>query len=206
MLAGSVRSSVRSRNRRSAIKVATRAVLSATITGTLAVVFSSLSAADPPASLESLLDAARAEYGCPALQLDPVLNNVSHRIAGENADYVSHNPRSRTLPTSGEIPLLPTGSEGLLQVLREAGYNTNKTRLLIGYGDDSMGGPADKNAKAVMSAVVEGKALGAFSDCAYTKYGVGAVDNADISQGWPSMPPKAFTLISVVVAGASGTP
>ncbi|GAB5015618.1 hypothetical protein MAHJHV65_21670 [Mycobacterium avium subsp. hominissuis] len=68
-----------------------------------------------------------------------------------------------------------------------------------------MGGTGDKNAKAVMSVVVEGKALGAFSDCGYTKYGVGAV-NDDITQGWPSTPPKAFTLISVVVAGAAGTP
>jgi hypothetical protein len=168
--------------------------------------FSPSSVAEPPGSLGSLLDAARAEYGCPPLQVDPVLTNVGHRIAGENADYVAHSPRSRTLPTSGEIPLLPTGTEGLLQVLREAGYNTNKTRLLIGYGDDSMGGAGDRNAKAVMSAVVEGKALGALSDCAYTRYGFGAVNNADISQGSPSMPPKAFSLISVVVAGASGTP
>lgn len=164
------------------------------------------SAAEPPGSLGSLLDAVRAEYGCPPLQVDPVLNNVSRRIAGENADYVSHSPRSRTLPTAGEIPLLPTGTEGLLQVLREAGYNTNKTRLLIGYGDDSMGGGGDRNAKAVLSAVVEGKALGALSDCAYTKYGFGAVNNADISQGFPSVPPKPFSLISVVVAAASGTP
>lgn len=177
-----------------------------TVATLLAVMLSPSSAADPPGTLESLLDAARAEDGCPPLQLDPVLNNVSHRVAGENADYVAHSPRSRTLPTSGEIPLLPTGSEGLLHVLREAGYNTNKTRLLIGYGDDSMGGAGDRNAKAVMSAVVEGKALGALSDCAYTRYGFGAVDNADISQGSPSTPPRPFSLISVIVAAASGTP
>lgn len=205
MSVGSVRSSVTSRDRRSAINVATHALRGTAICTLLAVMLSPSSVADPPGSLGSLLDGARAEYGCPALQVDPVLNDLGHRIAGDNADYVAHSPRSRTLPTSGELPLIPTGTEGVLRLLREANYNTNKVRLLIGYGDDSMGGPADRNAKAVMSVVVEGKALGAISDCAYTRYGFGAVNNADIRQGSPSVPPKAFSLISVVVAGAPGT-
>lgn len=205
MLAGSVRSSVRSTTRQSAINVGTRALLSTTVTATLGIIFSSLSAADPPASLGSLLNAARAEYGCTPLQLDPVLNDVSHRITAETADFLSFSPNALTLPITGEVPLVRTARGGLLQTLREAGYNTNNARLLSGFGDDHTGGAGDNNAKAVKMVILKGEATDAFSNCSYTKYGAAAVDS-DISQGAPSVPPKAFTVISVVVAGASGTP
>src|SRR5271156_4307261 len=82
--------------------------LSITAPAALAISFAPTSAADPTAHLKAEIDAARSESGCPPLQLDPVLNGVSLRVAHEMDDYVRHS--SSFLPTGGGGP--PGGEEG----------------------------------------------------------------------------------------------
>jgi hypothetical protein len=86
--------------------------------------------------------------------------------------------------------------------MREAGYNTNKARLLLGYGDYRVGGAGDNEAKAVKATVLQGLGFGTLSDCSYTKYGLSAI-NDDSSQGWPSTAPRTYTVTAVVVAAAA---
>ena len=97
--------------------------------------------------------------------------------------------------------MLPSGSGGLLQVLRESGVGTNKARLLSGYGDYRIGGPGDDEAKAIKAAVLQGLGFQVLPDCTYTRYGLSAI-NDDSSQGWPSSAPRTYAVTTVVVAGA----
>lgn len=156
--------------------------------------------ADPTTHLKSETDAARSESGCPPLKLDPVLNTISQRIAHEVDDYVRH-AATTTLPTTGEIDLMATGSGGLLKVMRESGYSTNKAKLLNGFGDQNVGGPGDNEYKAIRSLVLEGLSFEALPDCGYTKYGLSAI-NDNNTQGWPSSPPKTYSVAVVVLADA----
>jgi hypothetical protein len=173
------------------MKLMKRVALSITATAILATFFAPTAAADPTAHLKSEIDAARSESGCPPLQLDPVLNDVSQRTAGEMDDYVKHTARS--LPT--------TGDTDLLRVMRESGYSPAKAKLLVGYGDFRTGGAGDNEAKAIKGAVLQGLAFEALPDCTYTKYGVSAI-NDDSSQGWPSTAPRTYAVTAVVLAGA----
>jgi len=104
-----------------------RVALSITATAAFAISFAPTSAADPTAHLKTEIDAARSESGCPPLQLDPVLNGVSLRVAHEVDDYVRHS--SRFLPTGGEGPPVVEASGGVLRVMREAGYSTSKGEI-----------------------------------------------------------------------------
>lgn len=175
-----------------------RIALSVTTTAVLAILSAPVSAADPTAHLKSEIDAARSESGCPPLQLDPRLNDVSLRVTHETDDYVRH--ALKLLPTSGEIDLLASGNGGALRVMREAGYNTNKVKLLLGYADNRTGGTGDNETKAIKGAVLEGLAFESLPDCGYTKYGLSALDD-DSSQGWPSTPPRAYAVTTVVLVG-----
>ena len=174
-------------------------VLSITATASLPIFFAPISAADPTTHLKSEIDDARSASGCPALQLDPVLNEISQRIGRETVDYVKHT--GTFLPTNGEIDAVPSGSGGLLQVMRESGYSATKAKLLAGYGDYRMGGTGDNEAKAIKGTVLEGLGLEVLPDCAYTKYGVSTI-NEDSSQGWPSTAARTFTVTTVVLASA----
>lgn len=194
----SAASAFRPRSGHRDVKRATCAALSVTVTAILSVSVTPTSAADPTTHLKSELDAARSQSGCAPLQSDPRLNAVSQRIAHESDDYVKHT--LATLPTNGESDLLATGAGGLLPVLREAGYNTNKVRLLLGYGDSSVGGPGDNEAKAVKSAVLQGVGFEALPDCGFKKYGFSAI-NDDSKQGFPSTPPRTYAVSAVVLAG-----
>jgi hypothetical protein len=180
-----------------------RVALSVTATAILAISFAPTSAADPTAHLQAEIDAARSESGCPPLQLDPVLNAVSQRVAHEVDDYVRHS--SRDLPTSGEGPPVALASGGVLRVMRESGYNTTKAKLLVGYGDYRTGGAGDNEAKAIKGTVLQGLGFEVLPDCTYTKYGVSAI-NDDSSQGWPSTAPRTYTVSTVVVAGPQQSP
>jgi hypothetical protein len=173
------------------MKLMKRVVLGVTATVILAIFFAPTSVADVTAHLKSEIDAARSESGCPPLQSDPVLNAVSQRITRETDDYIRHTARS-----------LPIASDtDLLRVMRESGYNTAKAKLLAGYGDYHTGGAGDDEAKAIRGTVLQGWGFEALPDCAYTKYGVSAI-NDDGSQGWPSTAPRAYTVTTVVLAGA----
>lgn len=180
------------------MKVMRRVTVSITASVALAISFAPTSAADPTTHLKSEIDAARSAAGCPALQLDPVLNDASQRVAREVDDFVKHN--SRTLPTSGETDLTPTGKGGLLKVLSELGYGTTKAKLLTGYGDYLTGGPGGNEDKSIKATVLQGSGFNVFADCTYTKYGLSAI-NDDSSGGWPSTAPRTYTVTVVVVAG-----
>jgi hypothetical protein len=86
--------------------------------------------------------------------------------------------------------------------MREAGYNTSKAKLLLGYGDHRTGGAGDNEAKAVKAAVLEGLAFQALPDCAYTKYGVSLLNDDANGQGWPSTAPRTYAVAAVILAGA----
>jgi hypothetical protein len=172
--------------------------LSIAAIGVLVILFAPTAAADPTTHLKSEIDAARSESGCPPLRSDTRLNNVSQRVAHEIDDYVRH--ASTSFPTTGENDLLSTGTGGLMPVMREAGYNTNKAKLLLGYGDDRMGGAGDNEAKAIKVAVLQGLGSEAIPDCGYTRYGFSAI-NDNNPGGWPSTPPRAYSVTAVVLAG-----
>jgi hypothetical protein len=155
------------------------------------IVLAPIVAADPTAHLKSEIDAARTASGCPPLQLDPLLNDVSHTINRENDEYVRH--AADVLPATGDVELS--------RVLREAGSNPIKARLLSGYGDHRVGGTGDNEAKAIKATVLQGLGLEVLPDCTYTKYGLNTI-NDDSSQGWPSTAPRSFTVTTVVVTGA----
>lgn len=183
------------------INLIKRVALSITATAILALLFAPISAADPTTHLKSEIDAARRESGCPPLQLDPVVNDVTQHVNRQVDEYVRHAPTARGLPTTGEIDAVATGRGGVLQALRESGYSTSKAKLLSGYGDYRTGGTGGNEAKAVKATVLEGLAFRALADCAYTKYGVSAI-NDDSSQGWPSTPPRTYTVTTVLLVGA----
>lgn len=187
------------RSRWEFMKLMRRVALGTAAAAVFATVLAPLSAADPTANLKSAIDAARSESGCPPLQPDPILTNVSQRVAREVDDYVKHTAVS--LPTSGENDLVPNGTGGLARVMRESGYPTNRLKLLSGYGDYRTGGPGDNEAKAIKAAVLQGLGFEALSDCTrYTKYGVSAI-NENNPEGWPSTAPRSFSVAAVVVAG-----
>jgi hypothetical protein len=162
------------------------------------IFFAPAASADPTTHLKTEIDASRSESGCPPLRSDTRLNNVSQRVAHEIDDYVRHATTS--FPTTGENDLLSTGTGGLLPVMREAGYNTNKAKLLLGYGDGRMGGTGDNEAKAIKVAVLQGLGSEAIPDCGYTQYGFSAI-NDDNQGGWPSTAPRVFSVTAVVLAG-----
>ncbi len=193
MLAGSARSSARSRM---VTKLMKRLALSIAATAILAIFLAPMSMADPTTNLQSEIDTARSESGCQAFQLDPLLNDVSQNIARESDEYVRHTARS--MPTS---PDATTGDADLMRLLRESGSAIVKAKLLEGYGDPDTGGPGDNEAKAIKATVVEGLSFGVFPDCTYTKYGFSAI-NDDSSQGWPSTAPRPYTVTALVVAAA----
>ena len=177
-----------------------RVALSTAAATVVAMVLAPVSAADATTNLKSAIDAARSDSGCPALASDPVLTTIAERAARELDDYVRHD--ARNLPITGENPTLPTGVGGLLRVLREYGYGTNNARLLTGYGDSRVGGPGDDEAKAIKYTVIEGFAFEALNDCtSYTKYGLSTINDDHAAEGWPSTPPRTFSVAIVVLAG-----
>jgi len=176
-----------------------RVTVSITATVASAVVLAPTATADPTADLKAGMDAARSETGCPPLVLDPILTAVSQRVAGEMSDYVAHTATS--LPTTGDNDLLPTGAGGVLPVMRQAGYNTNNARLILGYGDHRMGGSGDNQAKAVRATVLQAQGFEAISNCEYSRYGLTLINHDDISQGSPSTAPRTFSATAVILAG-----
>lgn len=159
-----------------------------------AVALAPTSAADLTTSLKSAIDAARGEGGCPPFESDPVLNDVSQRVAREIAGWVNHT--GNVLPPE-DTGLLPDNS--IPAVLIKSGYTPLSARLLNGYGDYRTGGSGDNDGKAVASLVLQGLAFEVFSDCAYTKVGFSAQSD-DGSQGWPSSIPRSFTVTVAIMA------
>lgn len=144
--------------------------------------------ADTADVLKAALDAARSEAGCPPLQLDPKLTEITDKTAKEVHGWVTHTGR-----------FLPTEDATVMAVLRKADYKTLKARMLSGYADDQTGGPGSHEDKAVKATVLQGLSFEVFGDCSYTKYGMSAISD-DGSQGSPSTPPRSFIATSAIVA------
>jgi len=173
-----------------------RVSVGATAAAMLASVLAPTAASqDPVANLKAAVDAARSEGGCPPFHNDAILNDVSVRATREIDAWINHT--GKVLPISDTI--VP-GVPGLMQALREKGYNPGKAKMLSGYGDYRTGGPGDNEAKAIAAALLQGEANAVFSDCSYTKYGLSGVSD-DSPQGWPSSPPRSYFLTTVTVAG-----
>lgn len=161
----------------------------------LAVALAPQAAADFSSDLKSRIDAARSSAGCPPLRSDPLLNDLSQRAVGQVDAWVNHT--ARVLPFSDAAV---EGVPSLMQTLRDAGQSPAKAKMLNGYGDLDSGGAGDDQEKAIRATVLQGKGFEVFSDCAYTKYGLGAVTD-DSSQGWPSTIPRPFSATVVIITG-----
>lgn len=184
----------------SILSFAERAAIGGAAVAILASLCAPTAVADPTTATRAAIDAARSEAGCPPLQSDPVLDSIATRVTHEVSDYVRHDATS--FPTTGEVDPVTTGSGGVLRLMREAGYNTNRAKLLSGYGDPRMGGKGDIETKAVKAAILEGQGFEVFSDCRYNRYGASAVVvNDGGGQGWPSSAPRNYAVAQVLVAG-----
>lgn len=156
-----------------------RVALIITTAAVLAIALAPTSAADTTANLKSAVDSTRAASGCPPLESDPVLNDVALRNTSETDTYLLHVSRDEPFESEERIPKRTTL---LATILRDVGYNASKSKLLVGYGH--------VEADAISGALLQG--WDSIPDCAYTKYGVSAIDNADPQQ----------TVTAVVLAAA----
>jgi hypothetical protein len=145
----------------------------------LALAAAPRSHADPTGKLKSAVDSARGN-SCPALQSDPVLNQLAQRTNLSTDSYIGFTTRSQPLGYP---------KADLLPALHQLGYNANKSKLLSGYGDPEIEGYGDVSAKATYGAVLQG--YEAIPDCAYSKIGVDLFLN----------PSKGYALATVVLAG-----
>lgn len=126
----------------------------AILTGVPAIVLAPLSSADPIADMRSAVAAKRA--GCPALQSDPVLDEVAQRADLETQNYADHTARFK--PMEDPMPML-----------RQLSYPASKAKLLAGF--------ADAPQKAVDGATLFG--WDTIPDCSYTRYGADVTTNTN---------------------------
>lgn len=147
-----------------------------------------LARADTVDTLKAAIDAAHREAGCPPLQLDSRLTEVTDRAVHEVHGWVTHTGT-----------FLPVEDSTVMSVLRKADYKTVKARMLSGYADDLTGGRGSYEDKAVKSAILQGLSFEVLGDCSYTKYGMSALSD-DGSQGSPSTAPRSFTITSAILA------
>jgi len=143
----------------------------------LALSVAPVSAADPTGDLKSSVDSARGG-ACPALQSEPILNQMAQRANLSTDSYIAFTSRSQ-----------PLGSPNadLIPALHQLGYNATKAKLLSGYGNPEVEGYGDVSAKAVYGAVLQG--YEALPDCSYTAVGVDLFTNPD----------KGYALATVIL-------
>lgn len=131
--------------------------LAATVS--LAILFAPMSTADVTADLRSRVTSTRAAHGCPPLQSDPVLDELTVRNTAETEAYMLHVAR--------HAPFENRLNKPLMQILQEIGYDSDRAFLLSGYGTNE--------ADSITGLVLQGAEH--FPDCAYTKYGAHALRN-----------------------------
>jgi hypothetical protein len=137
------------------------------------------SAADATANLKDAVESAHG--GCPALQSNPVLNDMARRVNLSQDSYILFRARSQPVGA-------PKGD--ILPALHQLGYNADKAKTLFGYGDPEISGYGDVEAKAIYGAILEG--YEALPDCTYKKYGVDVLANES----------KGYALATVILADA----
>lgn len=122
------------------------------------------SVADASANMQSAVASARS--GCPALQPNPVLNELAQRANLSTDSYILFRARSQPIGS-------PKGD--VLPALHQMGYSANKAKILSGYGDPEITGYGDVAAKAIYGAILEG--YEAIPDCGYTRLGTDVLQN-----------------------------
>ena len=118
------------------------------------------SSADPTADLRSAVEAKR--NGCPALQSDPVLDQVAQRANLETQNYADHTARFQ--PMEDPMPML-----------RQLSYPAGKAKLLSGFANAEHF--VDAESKAIYGATLFGWET--IPDCTYTRYGADVVTNTN---------------------------
>lgn len=128
--------------------------------------------ADTTADLRSAVSARRGS--CPALQLDPVLDQVAQTANLQTQKYVNHAARFE--PMTDPMP-----------VLRQLAYPAGKAKLFFGFADVHKF--VDAPQKAIYGVTLFGSQD--IPDCTYTRYG------ADVL----SDPNTGKTTTAVLLAG-----
>ena len=132
-------------------------VTSAAVAFAASAVVASPVSADPLASLTNVVDTIRGASGCPALQADPLVMRVAEMAARATSDYIHH--RTAAVPFDGDA----------MPALKTLGYPGGKAMLMQGYGDNEI--------KAVHGLALLARDAAAIPNCAYTQYGVSALQD-----------------------------
>lgn len=144
------------------------AAMMAAVTATFAAPTAS---ADFTGELKSAVQAKRGR--CPALQSDPVLDQVALRANLETQAYVGHTARFQ--PMEDPMPLL-----------RQASYPAGKGKMLSGFADPQQF--ADPQHVAIHGATLFG--WDSIPDCSYNRYGADAATEPNSG--------KAFVVVVLV--------
>lgn len=116
-----------------------------------------VASADATADLKSAVVAKRGK--CPALQNDPILDQVAERADRETQNYAQMIARFQ--PMEDPMPTLKT-----------LNYPAGKAKLLSGFSETTQPNPQER---ANYGAVLFG--WEAIPDCSYTSYGAHAMTN-----------------------------
>jgi hypothetical protein len=150
-----------------------RATAAATLTVVTALAFAPLAASDDTADLKSAVAAKRGS--CPALQPDPVLDQVAQNASLQTQKYASHTARFQ--PMTDPMPML-----------RQLSYPAGKAKLLSGFAD--VHDVEDAPQRAIYGATLFG--WDSIPDCSFTRFGADLTTDAN----------TGITTTAVVLAGS----
>jgi hypothetical protein len=120
----------------------------------VSTVTAGFASADPATTLTNAVDTIRAASQCPPLQPEPLVVRSAQMAVQETSDYISH--RVAAIPFTDPMPALKT-----------IGYTGTKGVLLSGYGNNET--------DSIHGLLLQNTYSKAISDCSYTQYGVGAI-------------------------------
>ena len=140
----------------------TRRRMFAAVTSTAMILVSSgivasPASADPVASLTNVVDTIRSASGCPPLHADSLVMRVAEMATHATSDYIHH--RTAAVPFDGDA----------MPALKTIGYPGGTAMLMQGYGDNET--------KAIHGLALLARDPGAIPNCAYTQYGVSALQD-----------------------------
>ena len=155
-----------------------------------------LTVADPSPTLEQAVVSARGSTQCPPMRYDPIDEHAADIVNRSTNAYLSHTTRNS--PADGTTDALPIlkdlgSGAGKAWSLQGAGHNSDSDAIKGAILEGTTPG-AGKNLTTGRSGVfktVEEVGPAAFSNCAYTDFGVSLIHNAD----------TGFSLAVVVLAG-----
>lgn len=122
----------------------------------LSITTAPMASADPTADLAQAVNSARSASNCPALQSNPLAENVARMATQNTVDYIAH--RVAAVPFTDPMP-----------ALKAIGYTGAKAILLAGFGS--------AEADAVQGVLLYGRDN--IPDCTLTQYGLSSTLDDD---------------------------